>query len=53
MTVTQHTTERTTRRGFLAGSGALAVALSLRYAPAAAQGKTTLPYGAWEDLQRR
>lgn len=53
MTGTQHRSEMTTRRGFLAGSGALAAALSLRYAPAAAQAKATLPYGAWEDLQRR
>ncbi len=53
MTVTQHTAKKATRRGFIAGSGAVAVALSLRYAPAAAQATVSLPYGAWEDLQRR
>jgi len=45
----------TSRRQFLAGSGAVAVALSLRYAPASAAGSDgpQAPYGAWEDLMRR
>jgi DMSO reductase family type II enzyme molybdopterin subunit len=42
----------TSRRAFVAGSGAAAVALSLRYAPAAAQAAPAAAYGAWEDLMR-
>ncbi|MBL8224544.1 MAG: molybdopterin-dependent oxidoreductase [Chromatiales bacterium] len=42
----------TSRREFVAGSGAAAVALTLRYAPAAAQASPATPYGAWEDLMR-
>ena len=41
----------TTRRGFMAGSGA--AALSLKYAGTAlAQTGEEVPYGAWEDLMR-
>ncbi|MBN8281110.1 MAG: molybdopterin-dependent oxidoreductase [Gammaproteobacteria bacterium] len=43
----------TTRRGFLAGSGATALALSLRYAPSSAAAAEPVVYGAWEDLMRR
>jgi DMSO reductase family type II enzyme molybdopterin subunit len=43
----------TSRRQFLGASGALAVGLSLRYAPAAAQAAPQAPYGAWEDLMRQ
>ena len=48
-------TGATSRRRFLAGSGAIAVSLSLRYAPgsAAAVGEPQVAYGAWEDLMRR
>jgi DMSO reductase family type II enzyme molybdopterin subunit len=43
----------TTRRSVLAGGGAAALALSLRYAgPALAQAPAA-PYGRWEDLMRR
>jgi anaerobic selenocysteine-containing dehydrogenase len=42
----------TSRRAFVAGSGAAAVALTLRYAPAAAQAAPAAAYGAWEDLMR-
>jgi len=47
--------ETTSRRQFLAGTGAVAVALSLRYAPASAAGsdQAQAPYGTWEDLMRR
>jgi len=41
------------RREFLRGSGALAAALSLKYAlPADAQVPADAPYGEWEDLMR-
>ncbi|MBW7930080.1 MAG: molybdopterin-dependent oxidoreductase [Gammaproteobacteria bacterium] len=45
----------TTRRQMLASGGSLAVGLSLKYAPAAAQDPTQLgmPYARWEDLMRR
>ena len=45
----------TSRRDFLAGSGAFALALSLRYAPASAASASgsQAVYGAWEDLMRR
>ena len=48
-------TVATSRRGFLAGSGAFALALSLRYAPSSATSaaSTQAVYGAWEDLMRR
>ncbi len=43
--------QTTSRRGFLAASGA--TALTLKYAqPAAAQGAMDAPYGVWEDLMR-
>jgi DMSO reductase family type II enzyme molybdopterin subunit len=42
----------TSRRAFVAGSGAATVALTLRYAPAAAQAPPATAYGAWEDLMR-
>jgi len=53
MTMTEAmATGGTSRRRFLAGSGAAALSLSLRYAPAVAAGPQA-PYGAWEDLMRR
>jgi len=42
----------TTRREFLAGSGAAAAGLSLKYADAAAAEEGPPQYGAWEDLMR-
>jgi DMSO reductase family type II enzyme molybdopterin subunit len=55
MTDTTVTSTTTSRRQFLAGSGAVAAALSLRYAPASAAGSAEpqAPYGTWEDLMRR
>ena len=43
------------RRHFVQGSGALALGLSLKYAPAGAQTGAALaqPYGRWEDLMRQ
>jgi DMSO reductase family type II enzyme molybdopterin subunit len=44
----------TSRRRFLAGSGAVALDLSLKYAqPASAQGSPPQDYAAWEDLMRQ
>lgn len=43
----------TTRRGFLAAGGAAGLALTLRYAPAAAEARAPVVYGAWEDVMRR
>ncbi len=49
------TTTTTDRRRFVQGSGALALGLSLKYAPAGAQVPTApaQPYGRWEDLMRQ
>jgi len=45
----------TTRRTFIGGTGATALALSLRYASAATASGSGLaaPYGRWEDLMRK
>jgi DMSO reductase family type II enzyme molybdopterin subunit len=44
----------TDRRQFLASSGALAAALTLKYAGAEAQGAVPArPYGRWEDVMRQ
>jgi DMSO reductase family type II enzyme molybdopterin subunit len=45
----------TDRRRVIQAGGALALALSLKYAPAGAQGEPAPagPYGRWEDLMRR
>jgi DMSO reductase family type II enzyme molybdopterin subunit len=57
MTPTDRQVPRTTsRREFIAGTGAATLALSLRYAkPARAQDQAALtqPYGRWEDLMRK
>jgi len=45
--------ESTSRRGFIAGTSAVALDLSLKYAsPVRAQSPDQQPYGAWEDLMR-
>jgi DMSO reductase family type II enzyme molybdopterin subunit len=45
--------ESTSRRSFIAGTGAVALDLSIKYAnPVRAQASEQQPYGAWEDLMR-